>query len=296
MTGSARRVSSPRPRVSVVIPTFNRDWCIARAVDSVLAQTYRDLDLWVVDDGGSDTTGEIVRRRVECSADIVVHYVRTAHRGVAAARNTGVSMSSGEFTAFLDSDDEWLPEKLEKQIACLDNEPRAALVHCGEAWIRNDRSTVVPPAYRKYGGEVFKRCLPVCMIGPSTAVIRRSVFREVGGFDESFPVCEDYDLWLRVTVRRPVALVEEPLVVKYGGHPDQLSTTVPVPDEWRVRALCRILSAIGPEDSRRVDALSELRRRGALLAAGYRKHGRATERRALIDRVRMVDRRLSEAL
>lgn len=274
-------------RVSVIIPTHNRDWCIMRAIESVLGQTFTDLDVWVIDDGGSDGTEEVVRK---CAgiASVPVHYVRTKHRGVSAARNTGVHLSSGNLVALLDSDDEWLPDKLERQTACLDRFPEAALVHGGEIWVRNGIEVQVPDAYSKYGGEVYDRCLPVCMIGPSTAVIRREVLVELGGFDESFPVCEDYDLWLRLTSRWPVALVEGPVTRKHGGHQDQLSTSHHLLDEWRVRALCKIIPTFEPDDPRRLATLAHLRRRGAVLAHGYLKHGREKEQRELVRQIRAV--------
>ena len=282
-------------RASVVIPTFSRGWCITRAVESVLKQTYRHLDVWVVDDGGSDNTEELVRSAAGTSADVAVHYLRAEHRGVSAARNAGVRASSGQLIAFLDSDDEWLPDKMERQVACLECSPAAALVHGGEIWVRNGAEVEVPRAYRKYGGNVYERCLPVCMIGPSTVVIRRDRFLEIGGFDESFPVCEDYDLWLRLTARWPVALADGPVTRKYGGHPDQLSTSVPVLDEWRIHALCGILASFGPKDPRRSATLAELRRRAGILERGYRKHGRDAERLELLNRIRSVDPAFADA-
>jgi glycosyltransferase involved in cell wall biosynthesis len=276
-------------RVSAVIPTFNRDWCILRALDSVLAQTFRELDIWVVDDGGNDDTERLVRNRAATTSETPVHYLKIPHGGVSVARNAGVWVSTGSLIAFLDSDDEWLPDKLQRQIDCLELHPEAALVHGGESWIRDGQPVQVPEVYRKYGGDVYEHCLPVCMIGPSTVVVKREVLVEVGAFDESFPVCEDYDLWLRIASRWPVALVNEPVIRKYAGHADQLSTTTPTLDFWRVRALCHVLPTLPSDDPRHAKTLHELRRRGSLLARGYRKHGRESESRDLINRILEVD-------
>ena len=235
-----RGQQEPPPKVSVIIPTYNRSWCIERAVNSVLTQSFRDFDLWIIDDESTDETSELIRRIAAEEHTLPVHYRRINHQGVSAARNTGVRLSSGRYLAFLDSDDEWMKEKLALQVPLLDEHPDAALVHAREQWIRNGKRVNIPKAYEKSAGWVYLQCLPLCMIGPSTVVIRREVFDEAGGFDESFPACEDYDLWLKITSRRPVVLCDEELIVKYGGH-NQLSTQVPVLDSWRIKALCRSL-------------------------------------------------------
>ncbi len=318
----------PSPKVSVIIPTHNRGWCIKRAVESVLAQTFRDFDLWIIDDGSTDGTSELVRHIAATEQGIPVHYRRINHQGVSAARNTGARLSSGRYLAFLDSDDEWMKEKLALQVPLLDEYPEAALVHTREQWIRNGKRVNIPKAYEKSGGWVYRQCLPLCMIGPSTVVIRREVFDEAGGFDESFPACEDYDLWLKITSRRPVVLCDEELIVKYGGH-NQLSTQMPVLDSWRIKALCgsledlRTRADVRPDQAAQSDSVAqttrisrdsrtsgndvapapcggetsadriaatirEIKKKAAVVINGYRKHGRPEEAEKLSREIQTV--------
>ncbi len=277
------------PFISVIIPTCNRERYILRALNSVLDQTFRDFDVWIIDDGGSDGTGDLIRKRAAQETEIRIHYEHTPNRGVAAARNLGIRQSGGDWIALLDSDDEWVPVKLEKQVNFLHRNPGISLFHTGETWIRNGIRINTPQAYRKYGGEVFERSLPVCMIGPSTALISRYLFEEAGGFDEEYPVCEDYDFWLRVTSRYETGFIDEPLTVKYGGHADQLSTTTVAMDYWRVRSMCRILQIRSFSPVRRAVVLDEIRRKGRILLRGYRKHGRKEESREVLSMIRQAD-------
>ncbi|MFP6892568.1 MAG: glycosyltransferase [Opitutales bacterium] len=233
------------PKVSVVIPTYDRMETLPRALDSVISQTFSDWELIVVDDGSTDGTDEMILRDYPA-----VRLHRQENTGVSSARNAGVALASGEWIAFLDSDDAWLPEKLERQLSHLAKEPKLRLSHTDEIWIRNGRRVSQPKEYAKAGGGIYRRCLPLCCICPSSVLIRRDLFDEIGGFDETFPVCEDYDLWLRITAREPVHYLDEALVRKYGGHGDQLSTTVWGLDRYRIRALEKILSEkiLSPED------------------------------------------------
>ena len=252
--------------VSVVIPTHNRAATIERAVESVLAQTYKNIELIVVDDAGQDETLSLLKKYSS-----VKTIVLNAPAGVSAARNRGVRASRGEWVAFLDSDDEWLPDKLEKQRKLLRRE-ETPLVHSEEIWIRNGRRVNSKKKHRKSGGDIFERCLKLCLISPSAVVMKRTLFDEMGGFDENFPVCEDYDLWLKITSLHPVAFVPEPLIVKYGGHPDQLSRRYKCMDLWRVRALERILSLRTLGGERRQRVVEEMLYKARILAQGMEKH------------------------
>ena len=253
--------------VSVIIPTRNRASTILRAVESVLGQSHKELELIVVDDAGSDETRSILENRTN---------VRTlfldSHRGVSAARNRGVAVSDGEWLAFLDSDDKWLPCKLERQLD-LATRKRVSLVHSDEIWIRNGRRVNPGKKHCKTGGDIFERCLKLCLISPSTVVMRRELFEEMGGFDEDFPVCEDYDLWLKITSLYRVGFVPEALVVKYGGHGDQLSRQYKCMDYWRVLALERILKLRTFDPNRREKVVDEMCRKASILARGMEKHG-----------------------
>ncbi|MGB5881995.1 MAG: glycosyltransferase, partial [Thermoanaerobaculia bacterium] len=198
-----------RATVSVVIPTYNRADLVLRSVRSVLAQTRPAEQIIVVDDGSTDDTGPLVRTQFGA-----VDYLAQENRGVSAARNRGIEVATGEWIALLDSDDEWLPEKLERQMACLDQEPDYRICHTDEIWVRSGRRVNPRRKHAKQGGWIFKDCLPLCAISPSSVLIHRSVFDEVGLFDETLPACEDYDLWLRICSRWPVLFLPERLVVK----------------------------------------------------------------------------------
>ncbi|RKX90197.1 MAG: glycosyltransferase family 2 protein [Spirochaetes bacterium] len=275
--------------VSVIIPTYNREGLILRALDSVLAQSFRDFDVWIIDDGGNDGSGELVRARAAENPGTAIRYVHTPNNGVAAARNHGIRYSEGDWIALLDSDDEWVPEKLEKQMAYLKRNPESVLIYSDELWIRSGVRVNPPKSYRKFGGEVFEKCLPVCMIGPSTALFKRNLFEETGGFDEEYPVCEDYDFWLRITSRYTAGLVDEPLTIKYGGHSDQLSTSYVAMDYWRIRSLCRIVDTRELSPNRRDAVLREIGRKGRILLQGYSKHDRKEMYEEVLTLIRSVD-------
>ena len=258
--------SLPIPKVSVVIPTYDRIETLPRSLDSVIKQTFSDWELIVVDDGSTDGTDEMVLRDYPA-----VRLHRQENAGVSAARNAGVALTAGEWIAFLDSDDAWLPEKLEWQLSALANEPELRLSHTDEIWIRNGKRVNQPKEYAKSGGSIYRRCLPLCCVCPSSVLLRRDLFDEIGGFDETLAVCEDYDLWLRITAREPVHYLDQALVRKYGGHEDQLSTTTWGMDRYRIRALEKILSEkiLSPKDQllTKETLIKKLR----ILIAGARK-------------------------
>ena len=261
-------MTTPTPQVSVVVPTFDRREVLPRALDSVVAQTYGDWELIVVDDGSIDGTAEMVEQDYPD-----VHLVVQENRGVSAARNAGIAAAQGEWIAFLDSDDAWLPEKLERQMEALAAEPGHRLCHTDEIWIRDGQRVNPMEKHAKAGGRIYPMCLPLCCISPSSVVMRRDLLHEMGGFDESFEVCEDYDLWLRVTAREPVLFLEEQLLHKHGGHADQLSTRHWGMDRFRVRALQRILDEglVSGEDERKTR--ETLVGKLEILVEGSRKRG-----------------------
>ncbi len=259
------------PTVSAVIPTRDRARWVERAVASVLAQTRPPEEVIVVDDGSRDGTAE---RLGGLFPDVRV--IVTENCGVSAARNRGIAAAAGEWIAFLDSDDEWLPEKLEAQLQALAAEGRR-LCHTDEIWIRNGRRVNPRRHHEKRGGSIYRHCLPRCAISPSAAVVARSLLVEVGLFDESLPACEDYDLWLRICAREPVAYVDRPLVVKYGGHADQLSRTVPALDRYRIRSLAKILDSGVLAAADRAATVEVLQRKIGVYAAGAAKRGRRSE-------------------
>jgi glycosyltransferase involved in cell wall biosynthesis len=257
--------------VSVVIPTYNRAALVAQALASVKAQTYRDFEIIVVDDGGADGTFEAM------SAEAGVRVLRQAHRrGVAAARNLGVAAARGEWLAFLDSDDLWLPDKLARQIFWLEGQPESLICQTEETWVRRGVRVNKPLGHRKVAGGIFLPSLERCMISPSAVILHRRLFEDHGWFDETLAAAEDYDLWLRLTWRYEVGLVDEPLVLKRGGHPDQLSAQWGI-DRFRIRALVKLLQEPGlPEPYARA-ARRMLAAKCAIYAQGCEKRGKHAE-------------------
>lgn len=258
--------------VSVVIPTFNRRQLLMRALASVYAQTRPPQQVIVVDDGSSDGTGAAVNR-----AFPQVDYLWQPNRGVSAARNIGIRFASQPWIALLDSDDEWLPAKLERQIQRLGESATAKVCHCEEIWIRNGRRVNAGKRHLKPEGRIFAQCLPLCAMSPSSILVHRSVWSTVGLFDEQLPACEDYDAWLRITARYPVVLVNEPQIKKYGGHDDQLSNAFWGMDRFRIRALQRLLQDTALTDEQFQQALAVLTEKTTIYAAGAAKRGRHQE-------------------
>jgi len=262
---------SKTPLVSVIIPTYNRAWILRGAVDSVLAQDFGDFELIVVDDGSSDDTREILdtyQKRV-----IVL---RQPNRGVSAARNRGIAASSGQLIAFLDSDDLWLPTKLSLQVDFFNAHPDAVACQTEEIWIRNGVRVNPKKRHHKFGGMIFEQSLSLCLVSPSAVMIRKTLFDVVGRFDETLPACEDYDLWLRVSCRYPVHLIDTPLIIKRGGHADQLSRA-PSLDKFRIRALAKVLESGVLSESQYRSALLTLNQKCRIYADGCRKRGREDE-------------------
>jgi len=282
------------PLVSAIVPVHNRAWCIRRSIESVLAQDYRPLELIVVDDGSTDDTprllGEIAREMTEhpeCKAGgIALRILRQDNRGVSAARNLGIRAARGSLIAFLDSDDEWLPQKTSRQTADLLAHPGMRVHQTGETWVRRGRRVNPPQRLRKRAGDLFEQSLDHCAISPSAAMLRREVFDEVGLFDETFPACEDYEMWLRITCRHEVGLLDEALIVKHGGHADQLSFTVEALDRHRIRAIVKILDSGALSAAQRDLAVRALETKCRIYAEGCRKRGREDEAEEVLDLVK----------
>jgi glycosyltransferase involved in cell wall biosynthesis len=210
-----------------------------------MQQTTQSHEIIVIDDGSTDNTCDMINDFFPN-----VKYLYQKNKGVSSARNEGIKIATGDWIAFLDSDDQWLPEKLEKQQRALNHNPDIKLCHTEEIWIRNGIRVNAMKKHTKKGGWIFQHCLPLCVISPSSAIIHRSVFDDVNLFDESLPACEDYDMWLRITVKYPVLFLEDPLIIKYGGHNDQLSRKHWGMDRFRIQALQKILDKndLSPEN------------------------------------------------
>ena len=262
---------SKKPKVSVIIPTYNRGWILREAIDSVLAQDYTDYELIVVDDGSTDNTREILD---SYGRDIIV--LQQPNKGVSAARNRGIAESRAQLVALLDSDDIWLPQKLTRQVAFFKSNPDALICQTEETWVRNGVRVNPKKRHHKFSGMIFEPSLALCLVSPSAVMIRKTLFDTVGLFDESLPACEDYDLWLRVSCRYPVFLIDEPLIIKHGGHEDQLSKAAGL-DKFRIQALTKIVKSGQLSESQTRAALQTLKEKCAIFANGCRKRGREDE-------------------
>lgn len=264
--------------ISTIIPTFNRGRFVVEAVSSVLTQRNvpEPCEIIVVDDGSTDDTASALE---QFSGKI--RYIFQERSGVSAARNRGIIESKGQYIAFLDSDDLWLPDKLACQLAWFQDHPEALLCQTEEIWIRNGKKLNPRRYHKKPEGFCFPLLLQRCLVSPSAAAVRRTVFDKVGLFDESLPACEDYDLWLRIGSRYPLGLIENPLVIKRGGHPDQLSSTIPSLDRYRIRSILKLLSMGFLHADQTIAAVTVLREKSRIYTEGCRKHGKEQQAKML---------------
>ena len=258
------------PLVSVIIPTFNRAYCLAETIHSVLIQS--GFELIVVDDGSTDDTQKVLQNFPD---------IRTLHlpenHGVSYARNRGIEEARGSLICFLDSDDLWEEGKLEAQVIWMQGHPECQAVYTDEKWIRNGVRVNPMNKHQKYSGDIFKQCLPLCIVSPSSVMLRKSLLDEVGVFDESMPVCEDYDLWLRIAIRYPFKFLSDKLIVKRGGHDDQLSRKYWGMDRWRVYALEKLLRGGDLNSEQRGWVTEMLIEKSGVLIQGFAKRGKNEE-------------------
>ena len=294
------------PKISVIIPTYNRAAVLPRAINSVLAQSATprwtdpsfggkdaEFEIIVVDDGSTDDTKSLygVRRTAydenstPCNQSSVlrspsavrVRFLSQSNGGPSAARNLGIRHAKGEWIAFLDSDDEWLPGKLKAQMKFFGENPDCLICQTEEIWIRNGKRVNPMKKHQKSGGFIFEKCLPLCVVSPSAVMMHRKLFDEVGLFDESLPACEDYDLWLRIACRYPIGLIEKPHILKYGGHADQRSREFPAMDRFRIQSLAKILSQNILTPGQAVAAQSMLEEKARIYIEGAMKRGKEKE-------------------
>ena len=259
-------------RISVIVPVFNRQELLGRALRSIERQTAAVHQVIVVDDGSTDATADVVRNQFPN-----FELLQQPNRGVSSARNAGVQAATGDWVALLDSDDEWLPQKIEHQTRALLQAPQMRLCHTDEIWVRNGVRVNPMKKHQKRGGHIFEHCLPLCCMSPSSVVMRRDVFEETGLFDEALPACEDYDYWLRFCAEHPVLYLDEPLLKKYGGHDDQLSRKYWGMDRFRIKAMEKLLGAGKLQEDQRILVQRTLRHKAQVYAQGARKRGRIEE-------------------
>ena len=261
--------------VSVIITTYNREKFISECVQSVLAQTLPAREIIIVDDGSTDATYNILRDlgfNSLSTKKTVLRYFFQQNRGVSSARNLGIKEARSEFIALLDSDDLWLKSKLDRQVSAFQNDTQSSrLCHTDEIWIRNGVRVNQHKKHKKHGGNVFQSCLKLCCISPSSAMMHRSVFEDFGFFDEDLPACEDYDFWLRYSAKEDVNFIDEPLIIKKGGHSDQLSGAHWGMDRFRIYSIEKILKEPDLKLVHKTEAIHEVILKLEILINGSQK-------------------------
>ena len=253
-------------KISVIIPTYNRKKTLARAIQSVINQSLSPFEILIIDDGSNDGTEEWVKENFQN-----IKYIYQNNHGVSSARNIGIENANGDWVAFLDSDDEWLPNKLYEQVKAIDSNPEMKFFHTNEIWIRNGIRVNQMKKHKKYGGYIFEKCLDICRISPSSVLIQKEVFEIIGIFDESLRVCEDYDLWLRITSKYPVVFLDIPLIYKYGGHVDQLSKVNDGIESYRIQSLEKIIKSGFLSYEQKVMAVNTLVNKMKIYSKGLEK-------------------------
>lgn len=269
-------------QVSVIIPTFNRCRLVVRAIQSVIDQRYPIHEIIVIDDGSTDHSAHAIKNQFPR-----VCVIQQENQGVSAARNTGISVATGDWVALLDSDDTWHKQKILRQVQLIATNPSFIACHTDEKWIRNGRHVNAMNKHAKPEGSIYEQCLPLCCVSPSSVLIKRLALVDEGMFDESLPVCEDYDLWLRLFCKNRILLAPEFLVVKYGGHDDQLSRKHWGMDRFRVTALEKILESgqLDPDQANLTHSM--LDKKLGILVNGFRKrdnHSQAEYYQAKLDK------------
>ena len=260
------------PLVSVIIPTYNRGYCVAESISSVLSQEYGNLELIVVDDGSTDETPRLMANFPD-----LIYLRQEGNYGVSHARNLGIEQARGELICFLDSDDLWEKNKLTIQVDWMQSHPECKISYSDEIWIRNGVRVNPMKKHSKYSGDIYEQCLALCIVSPSSAIMKSSLLQEVGGFDETLPVCEDYDLWLRIAHRYPFHLIDEKLIIKRGGHEDQLSRKLWGMDRYRISALEKRLDDPAMEQKYHMATAQALTEKCKILIKGFNKRGKTNE-------------------
>ena len=267
-------------KVSVVIPTYNRVAYLGRAITSVLKQSHPVNEIIVIDNGSTDQTLSFIKKKFTR-----IRVITEKKRGVSFARNLGIKEAKSEYIALLDSDDCWLKGKLDRQvIAFRDDIQNRRLCHTDEIWVRNGIRVNQHKKHKKSGGNVFQSCLKLCCISPSSTMLHRSVFEDFGFFDEDLPACEDYDFWLRYSSKEEVIFINEPLIIKKGGHSDQLSGVHWGMDRFRIYALEKILNEPDLKLDYRIAAIREIILKMEILINGSQKRKKKVYAETLLEK------------
>jgi glycosyltransferase involved in cell wall biosynthesis len=303
------KMSGSSPLVSVIVPVYNRYPMLCEAVGSILCQTFRNFELIVVDDGSADPSAQITAKGLEANVEATVkaaahlpasgtthaagssrrsglsllsppsfRYIELEHTGMpGAVRNRGAKAARGRYLAFLDSDDLWLPQKLELQTALMLANPSRRISHTRELWLRDGKTVSQASQKHTRSGNLFDDSLIKCIIGPSTVMIERDLFLESGGFREDLEIGEDYELWLKITSMHPIAYIDQPLTVKRAGHSDQLTSKYGYIEHFRIKALRDLVDSSFFHGNDLQSAAAELSRKCSIYAVGARKRGKFME-------------------
>ncbi|PIE59225.1 MAG: glycosyl transferase family A [Desulfobulbus propionicus] len=277
--------------ISVIIPTHNRAGFLSRAVDSIACQTMLPDELVIVDDGSSDHTADVALQcRAKYDNRFLIRYIYQENAGAASARNTGIMTSRSSILCFLDSDDWWEPTKLERQFTAMREQPSYMISHTREIWYRQGKRVNQKKKHDPPHGNIFSKSLRMCMVGMSTVMLKKDCFDKFGLFDETFPCCEDYDLWLRMSCNIPFLLIKEQLINKDGGRPDQLSVIHRMGmDVYRIRSVEKLMASGCLTAEQQVLAARELSRKCTIYGRGCMKHGRPEEGSSYLEKAQKYD-------
>lgn len=251
-------------KISIIIPTHNRKKLLEKTLQSVLNQTYKADEIIIIDDGSTDGTQESLKIYLE---NDTLKYIFQENQGVSSARNHGIKIAQNKWICFLDSDDIWDINKLEKQVKFHLQHPSILFSHTDELWVFNDKIIKQKKHQLKPSGYCFEQNISNTLIGASTVMIHTSIFADVGYFDETLLACEDYDLWLRIVKKYELGLINTKLITKIAGHENQLSFTTKLMDEYRILALLKHLDSKYKEQ-----ILQEIIKKCNILIKGAIKH------------------------
>ena len=254
-------------KISVVIPTYNRVAYLERCISSVIKQSYKIDEIIVIDNNSDDNTAEFIKNKYP-----FIKLLNLEKEGVSFARNYGIKKSKNKWIAFLDSDDEWNKKKIEKQVEkILFSKSKYKIIHTKEKWIRNGKHLNQKKKHEKKGGYIFNDCLEICKISPSSVLMHKSLFLKYGYFDDNLVVCEDYDLWLRITSQVLVGYVDEVLLIKHGGHEGQLSKKYWGIDRFRVQALEKLILNFSLNSDQKYLVIKMIIKKLTILSKGAKK-------------------------
>lgn len=264
-----------------IVTSCRRPASLGRALASVINQSLPAREILVIEDGRDERIRALVKSQYPQA-----RLIPSTGGGISAARNTAIAAAGEEWLAFLDDDDEWIKTKMARQMQAVSyfhshshphSQPHLRLCHTDEIWLKNGKRVNQHKHHSKSGGAIYLRCLELCCISPSSALIHKSLFTDHGLFDESLPVCEDYDMWLRICAYEEVNYINQQLVIKHGGHEDQLSRRYWGMDRFRVRALLKMLNHPQLKPQYRAATIEMLRKRLGILQQGAAKRGKMQE-------------------